>query len=85
LPEAVVNRAAEILARLEAGSPAPGEASPAVRQPVPVQLTFLPPPPDPLVRELAGLDVLHMTPLEAITVLHDLCERARRHVEPEGK
>lgn len=85
LPEAVVNRAAEMLARLEAGNPAPGEASPVVRQPVPVQLTFLPPPPDPLVRELAGLDVLHMTPLEAITVLHDLCERARRHVEPEGK
>ncbi|MDI6825351.1 MAG: DNA mismatch repair protein MutS [Bacillota bacterium] len=85
LPEAVVNRAAEMLARLEAGNPAPGEASPVVRQPVPVQLTFLPPPPDPLVRELAGLDVLHMTPLEAIAVLHDLCERARRHVEPEGK
>ncbi|MDI6893248.1 MAG: DNA mismatch repair protein MutS [Bacillota bacterium] len=96
LPEAVVERAGDILARLEAGgshphraaleaaATSPDRADPGmagrVREQAPLQLTFLSPPASPLVRELAELDPLRMTPIEAIARLHELSERARREI-----
>ena len=77
MPSAVVNRAWEVLTELEgkASSSAPnGHAGPpaAVAQ----QLSLLPATP-PVIDELLALDVASMTPLEAITKLYEIQERAR--------
>ncbi len=58
---------------LTAGKPGRVSASTAS-----LQLTFLEAKPHPLVEELKALNVLNMTPLEALTLLHRLQERARR-------
>jgi DNA mismatch repair protein MutS len=85
LPEAVVERAREILSRLEASAASPGDGpTPAPRPMPPAQLTFFRVGPHPLLQELADLDVLHMTPLEAIARLHELSERARRELDSGG-
>ncbi|HZP57579.1 MAG TPA: DNA mismatch repair protein MutS, partial [Dehalococcoidia bacterium] len=72
LPKAVVQRAREVLAELEHGA-RNGHA------PAPPQLPLFAPAraEDPLWLELAALDVDSMTPLEAMTRLYELRERAR--------
>jgi len=85
LPEAVIERARTILSGLEAGAARPDGNPVTQRQATPEQLTFFHPRPNPLLQELAELDVLHMTPLEAIARLQELSERARREMACEGE
>ncbi len=76
LPRAVINRAAELLNDLEAGGRA-GTARPARRRTAPVQQLPLFGAPNPIVDALAALDVDAMSPLDALTALYELRERAR--------
>jgi len=74
LPQAVVRRAREILAELEAGRA--GERSRrrramATEVPVTVQLTLFGTP-HPVVERLAALELDALTPLEALTILYEL-------------
>jgi DNA mismatch repair protein MutS len=72
MPSQVVHRAEEILQELEAArSPHPARSSE-------VQTSFLPVL-DPILEELASLDVLSMTPLDALNLLYGLVLRARAH------
>jgi DNA mismatch repair protein MutS len=72
LPKAVVQRAREVLRELEDG----GSAARAASMPQ-LSLFASTPPDDGLRRELASLDVDAMSPLEAMTRLYELRERAR--------
>jgi DNA mismatch repair protein MutS len=77
IPREVVERSKVILRRLEAltlaaGKPRAGEMAQLALFAAP------PPPPDPLRKELAGLDVDGMTPRDALRKLAELSERARR-------
>ncbi len=75
LPEEVLQRALQLLQKLEE------EARPSARryQAAPmVQLRLFPDHVHPLVEELRKLDVLRMTPLEALSKLHELVERSRK-------
>jgi DNA mismatch repair protein MutS len=74
LPKAVVQRAREVLRELEDG--ANGDARRVAATPQ-LSLFASTPPDDGLRRELASLDVDAMTPLEAMTRLYELRERAR--------
>ncbi len=83
VPEAVVERARGILSGLESDRDSTvdritfGDAP--ERKPQDLQLgLFAPATPDPVLAELASLDVDGMTPLEALTALAALKERARR-------
>ncbi|HEY8489628.1 MAG TPA: DNA mismatch repair protein MutS [Dehalococcoidia bacterium] len=74
LPRPVVARAQELLAELERRGRGRGRrGEPAA------QLSLFSAPPD-LVRELASLEVDGMTPLEALTRLYELRERAKREL-----
>ncbi len=72
LPDAVVARAREVLATLEAGHRV--AAAPAARD----QLALFSPTEDPLRAELRALDVDGLTPREAQAKLGELQERARQ-------
>ena len=80
VPRSVTARAQEILARLEYDQTPPnGHATDAVEAPtnVNVQLSlFLPD--HPLVEDLKTLDVLSLTPLQALNKLAELAERAKQ-------
>ena len=79
LPRAVVQRAGEILLELESGSEARSAARGRRRAPDPRQLgLFLPA--AALLDQLAALDVDALSPLEALTRLYELRERARAEV-----
>ena len=79
VPRAVIRRAEEVLHRLEDGARAelPTEPAPRARQPAAspelgaMQLSLFAPP-HAVVEQLKQLDVLAMTPLEALTKLHEL-------------
>ena len=73
LPKAVVRRAREVLVDLEKGA---NGHSPAGALPQ-LQLFAAAPADDPLRSELAAIDVDSMSPLEAVTRLYELRERAR--------
>jgi DNA mismatch repair protein MutS len=75
LPRPVVARATELLRELEARS-RNGTRLPRRRGPPAAQLPLFAAR-DPLRDELAALDVDAMTPLEALTLLYELRERAR--------
>jgi len=81
LPKAVVQRARDVLAALESWSDGRGHLSVAAgrreRPPAPAEQIPLFAPKPPLLAELAELDVDAMTPLEAITRLYELREKAR--------
>jgi DNA mismatch repair protein MutS len=94
IPKAVVRRATEILADLEAvrgdaSSPSTDRAGrrAAMRAPATssdaeptFQLTFLGQP-DPVVEALRALDVEALSPIEALTKLYELQQRARAQAE----
>ncbi|MBI1886734.1 MAG: DNA mismatch repair protein MutS [Chloroflexi bacterium] len=82
LPRPVVMRAQEVLEELEASRDRHGAARPKRRGEAPlagqaVQLPLLSPAAE-LARDLATLDVEGMTPLQALTKLYELAERARQ-------
>ena len=74
LPEAVVERAREILRELEtAAAPAPSRHS----EPPDVQLGLFGPPEHPVLERLRGVDVNGLTPLQALVLLAELSQSAR--------
>ena len=81
LPRAVVNRAQSVLEQLESSSRTEAQPRRDVRHEPAVQLC-LPGVDDGLARELAGIDVDSLTPLEAIAVLYALRARARKVIDP---
>lgn len=77
MPSAVVNRAWEVLRELEeTSSSAAANGRPAPSSAEAQQLSLLPTTP-PLIDELLALDVSSLTPLEAITKLYEIQERAK--------
>jgi DNA mismatch repair protein MutS len=72
VPKSVVHRAEELLAQLESGQWRPGTDSAAPQQPRLFAEEH------PVVGLLRGIDVSEMTPLEAISKLYELQQRARR-------
>ena len=80
LPRAVVHRAEEVLADLENHSEAQTTraARPRRREKAPSEQLHLLGQRPPVVDELVELDVSSMTPLEAITKLYELQERAKQ-------
>ncbi len=79
LPQPVILRAHELLEELEAGRER-GGAAPRRRQAEAPQLALFAAD-GALARELAALDVDALTPLQAITKLYELAERARGVVD----
>ncbi|MCX2727618.1 DNA mismatch repair protein MutS [Thermomicrobium sp. 4228-Ro] len=81
LPHAVVRRAREILAELEAaGSGERGRRRRALATAVPVtvQLTLFGPP-HPVIERLKALELDALTPLEALTILYELQRMLQEH------
>ncbi|MCG0237771.1 MAG: DNA mismatch repair protein MutS [Firmicutes bacterium] len=79
LPRAVIERAQEILATLEQqeGQRRSRREAAMARARQPVQLTFFEARPHPVVEELLSLNVMALTPLEALNLLYRLQEKAR--------
>ncbi len=75
MPRPVISRAQEVLASLERGEGTRSPRRPA--RPAPPQLTFFGKTPE-VVEDLRKLDVASLTPLEAITRLFELQEKAKR-------
>jgi len=74
LPPGVITRARAILAELESVRPSavsegPGDAT--------AQLGLFPAAPDPLLKELAALDVSSLTPLRALNLLAEWQQRLK--------
>jgi DNA mismatch repair protein MutS len=84
IPRAIVRRAGEILADLEATGRSSGDKASrrtAMRTPAPtsdpvIQMTFFGQP-DPIIDDLKALDIEGLSPLEAITKLFELQRKAR--------
>ena len=76
MPSAVVNRAWEVLAELEGKSSSTANGRDETSTTEFQQLSLLPTTP-PVIDELLALDVSSMTPLEAITKLYEIQDRAR--------
>lgn len=81
LPRSVIERSREILLTLEQQE---GErkarrevAAAKMRQKPPVQLSFFEQKPHPVVEQLLALNIMALTPLEALNELHRLQEKAR--------
>jgi DNA mismatch repair protein MutS len=72
LPLPVIARAKALLARFEEQGQATAEASDAAQLGL-----FTPAAPDPLGEELAGLDLAHITPIEALNLLAKWQQRVR--------
>jgi len=79
LPDRVITRAKALLAELEDA----GQTQTDVRDAAQLGL-FAPPVQDPIAAELAALDLAHLTPLEALNLLHKWQQRAGRVGPPEG-
>ena len=77
LPPAVITRARQILAELESLPPATAGADDATGAPAHAQLGLFPHASDPLLKELAALDVSALTPLQALNLLADWQQRLR--------
>jgi len=73
LPQAVITRAREILAELESQPPA--SAPPTA--PLQAQLGLFPHATDPLLKELAVLDLSSLTPLQALNLLAEWQQRLK--------
>jgi DNA mismatch repair protein MutS len=81
MPDNVIARAKEILARLEGSQDGRGESlklrAQAAGDP-PAQMGLFNSEPDPIRAQLLNLDVTEMTPVEALNVLHKLAEEAKK-------
>ncbi|MBI2524894.1 MAG: DNA mismatch repair protein MutS [Candidatus Rokubacteria bacterium] len=76
LPPAVIERAKAILAELESEREGLTAAT-SPGQEAPVQLALFPPAGEPIVRDLAALDVASLTPLAALNLLADWQHRLK--------
>jgi DNA mismatch repair protein MutS len=74
LPPTVIQRAREILHSLETSS---ARDEVAYARTAPTQMVLFEPAESEIERELASLDLMNLTPLEALNKLHDLQKRAR--------
>jgi DNA mismatch repair protein MutS len=74
LPAAVVARSKALLAELEEAGQLRNDASDAVQLGL-----FAPAAPDPMLAELAALDLAHLTPIEALNLLAKWQEERRHH------
>ena len=83
LPKAVVQRAREVLLELETDGRARTGSARASDAPQ-LSLFAATPPDDGLRRELAGIDLDAMTPLDAMRILYELRDRARSGAGQEG-
>jgi len=81
LPRSVIHRAEEVLSSLENGRQRNGSRleRKGRKAPLPQQLSLLAGP-SPILDELAQLEVDAMTPLEALTKLYELKQRAKEEV-----
>ena len=77
LPAPVIARSKALLAELEEAGQLRSDASDAVQLGL-----FAPTAPDPLLAELASLDLAHLTPLEALNILAKWQEERSRHAPP---
>ena len=77
LPKAVIERARDVLAAFEEGAPRAGGGNGAKAKASSSQQLALPAARPPILDELAELDVDAMTPLEALTKLFEMREKAR--------
>jgi DNA mismatch repair protein MutS len=59
-------------------APSPGGKGPQRGKPSPQQISFLEPPPSPVLEELRALDVFALTPLQALNLLARWQEQVRR-------
>jgi len=82
LPKAVVSRARELLADLEAGAAAARQAG-SGREPE-AQMSLLGAEDEAVLRAVADLDPDALSPLEALQTLYDLRAQARRRLAIEG-
>jgi len=80
LPKAVVQRAREVLRELEAS----GEGRATTVTSPQLSLFAATPPDDGLRRDLAAIDVDSLSPLEALTRLYELRDRAREGITEEA-
>jgi len=82
LPKSLIARARQIMARLEVDSQANGSIGKSIlddrKTPVDRQLGMLDFQPMELVQEIAKLDVVSMTPIDALNKLFELNEKAKR-------
>ena len=83
LPRAVVNRAREVLAELEAPDVEGKRLRQGRSKPDPAMQMPLFIPEQPLVEEMLSLDIPNLTPLEAINKLFELQESARKFSDSE--
>ena len=74
LPSAVITRALAILSELESARPSAASEPPAEAT---AQLGLFPSAPDPLLKELAVLDVSSLTPLRALNLLAEWQQRLK--------
>ncbi|TAK32152.1 MAG: DNA mismatch repair protein MutS [Chloroflexota bacterium] len=84
IPKAVTRRAEEILRELEEGTRSDHQDG-RHGLPAPALQLSLFPQADPLIEDLSEIDVDSLTPLEAITKLYELRQRARRSAEMKTK
>jgi DNA mismatch repair protein MutS len=81
MPDNVIARAKEILARLEGSQDSRGESLKPRGQVAgdpPAQMRLFNSQPDPIRAQLLDLDVTQMTPVAALNVLHKLAEEAKK-------
>ncbi|GCE20220.1 DNA mismatch repair protein MutS [Dictyobacter kobayashii] len=80
IPRPVIHRAQEILEELERKGDAKNrrKAMRDITMPVAWQMTLLAPETNPLVEEIKGLAIDELTPIEAISKLYELQQKARK-------
>ncbi|MGC8840157.1 MAG: DNA mismatch repair protein MutS [Candidatus Sumerlaeaceae bacterium] len=79
LPRAAIRRAKEILQELEEGNDIRVKGAPSHRVSADaIQLTFFDLIEDPIIQRLKSIDVNKLTPLDALALLAELAEQARR-------
>ncbi|MGB9691543.1 MAG: DNA mismatch repair protein MutS, partial [Candidatus Sumerlaeaceae bacterium] len=79
LPRAAIRRAKEILQELEEGNDICVKGAPSHRVSADaIQLTFFDLIEDPIIQRLKSIDVNKLTPLDALALLAELAEQARR-------
>jgi DNA mismatch repair protein MutS len=83
LPRSVIHRAEEVLENLEKDEKGRGRRERLRQEMAAAQLSMFPSGPHPVVEELQKLDVDSLSPLEALTKLYELQEKAKGGAESQ--